>query len=646
MTAGKKVAATGVLLQTALVASILVAPHAEASSTPVPPPSSAFAPAPAAPTSTSTPTSPPTATPAGTPTGTPTGRPRPSASLCDHSYSGLGPYNSLDDIRAGYYTGPPFERYQVAVGGDVDWTLDPYQSLSWRMWLDTLGWAGPLIDSYDRTGNKADLELALAYARDYVDDQPMDAATPDRPVLQQSSRRLQFLSCLYERDPRPWISEAMAGTVDFLSANWAGLYNHGLDQDHSIVVAGCVLGRDDWIEFGRRRLSTILPVSIDDEGATNEQSTAYAKYTYYRWRAAEATMATCGLPPLPELAPRLTTNNAFIAHATKPDGLLAPIGDTYPTDTGHGPTAGLPLSQAWVQNGWAFGRSSWATEDDPSYFSLRFGPARQLHGGTDHGAVTLYAHGSPIITEPGSIGYTDPRRMWFRTAEAKNVLMIGNNGCTASSHAKLLSGTRTPAQDRYVVQTPHCQGVLARRDVTYARATGAMTVDDTTTSRTTAQQRRQLWHLVPGTQVTVRRIERYRTLVQLTMPNGSTAQLATTSVRRGASARAATAFLTARSGLVRAQSAVRAAVRAHASAATKRSRRARAAKALAQVRGAQRAATRLEDRGELRVTVVTGRTTPYQGWVSAGSGNPVPAPVVVVSQSARAANVRTTITPG
>jgi hypothetical protein len=567
------------------------------------------------------------------------------ASLCDHSWSGLVPHNSLDDIRAGYYTGPPFERYKVAVDGDVDWTLDPYQSLSWRMWLDTLGWAGPLIDNYDRTGNEADLELAMAYARDYVNDQPMNASTPDRPVLQQSSRRLQFLSCLYERDPQPWISEAMEGTVDFLSANWAGLYNHGLDQDHSIVMAGCVLGRDDWIEFGRQRLSKILPVSIDNEGATNEQSTAYALYTYRRWLAAEKTMATCGLPPLLGLASRLAKNYAFIAHATKPDGLLAPIGDTYPTDEGHGPTPGMALSHAWLQNGWAFGRSSWATEDNPSHFSLRFGPGRQIHGNADHGSVTLFANGSPIITEPGSIGYTDTRRWWFRAPQAKNVLMVGSNRCTVSSYAKLLSGTRTPARDRYVVQTPHCNGVLARRAVAYTRATGAMTVDDTTTPRTMTQQRQQLWHLVPGTKVTVKRNGPYRTVAQLTMPNGSTAQLVTTSVRRGASARAATKFVTAKSGLVKAERALRAAVRADASAATKKAKKAKVKKAHEQVRNAHRAATLLEDRGALRVTVVTGRTKPYQGWVSAGSGKPVPAPVLVVSQSAKAANFRTTITP-
>lgn len=607
-TAGRNVAATGLLLALAVLA-MLVVPLAEAEAE--------AAPAPAL-----------------------------SASLCDHSYSGLGPHNSLEDIRAGYYTGPPFARYQVALGGDVDWALDPYQSLTWRMWLDTLGWAGPLIDSYDRTGNRADLELAMAYAHDYVDDQPMDASTPDRPVLQQSSRRLQFLSCLYERDPQPWIAEAMGGTVDFLSANWAGLYNHGLDQDNSIVVAGCVLGRHDWIDFGRQRLSTILPVSIDDEGATNEQSTAYAQYTYHRWRAAETTMTRCGLPPLPGLASRLATNYAFIAHATKPDGLLVPIGDTYPTDRGHRPTPGTPLSQAWVQNGWAFGRSSWAVEDDPSYFSLRFGPGRLLHGGADHGSVTLYANGSPVITEPGSIGYTDARRLWFRAPEAKNVLMVGNNSCTRSSQATLLSGTRTPARDRYVVQTPHCQGLLARRDVVYTRFTGAMTVDDTTTPRTGTQERQQLWHLVPGTTVTVTRIEQFRTVVQLTMPNGSTAQLVTTSVRRGASARAATRAVIARSGLAKAQRALSAAVRAGASAAHRRAKRSWVRRALLQVRGADRAATLLEDRGALRVTVVTGRTTPYQGWVSAGSGNPVPAPVVIVSQSAKAANVRTTITPG
>ena len=607
-TTGKNGAVAGTLLAAlAMLASILVAPRAEAA-------------------------------------------PTPSASMCDHSYSGLAPYNSLEDIRAGYYTGPPFQRYQVAVGGDVDWTLDPYQSLTWRMWLDTLGWAGPLIDSYDRTGNRADLALAMAYAHDYVDDQPMDASTPDRPVLQQSSRRLLFLSCLYERDPQPWISEAMEGTVAFLSANWAGTYNHGLDQDNSIVVAGCVLGRDSWIAFARQRLSQTLAVSIDDEGATNEQSAAYAVYTYYRWRAAEATMATCGLPPLPGLATRLARNSGFIAHATKPDGLLSLIGDTYPTDRGLAPTPGMALSYAYVQNGWAFGRSSWATEDNPSYYSLRFGPGRQIHGGPDHGSLSLYANGSPVITEPGSIGYTDPRRAWFATPQAKNVLMVGNNSCTVSSYAKLLSGTRTLAGDHYVVQTPHCSGVLARRDVTYTRASGAIAVDDTTTPGTPVQQRQQLWHLVPGTKVAVKRIDNFRTDVQLTMPNGSTAKLVTTSVRRGASALAATKLAIAQSALVRAQRGLNAARRAHAPATKKAKAKARAKarvkRALAQVAKARRTAALLEDRGVLGVTVVTGRTQPYQGWVSAGSGNPVPAPVIVVSQSAKAANIRTTITPG
>ncbi|WP_030484564.1 heparinase II/III domain-containing protein [Nocardioides aequoreus] len=570
----------------------------------------------------------------------------PPGSLCDHSYSGLVPHNSLDDVRAGYYTGPPFQRVKVAVDGDVDWTLDPYQSLQWRMWLDTLGWAGPLLLSYDRTGNRADLELAMAYARDYVDDQPMDASTPDLPVLQQSSRRLHFLSCLYERDPRPWIAEAMEGTVDFLGVHWAGLYNHGLDQDNAIVVAGCVLDRDDWIELGRRRLSTILPVSIDDEGATNEQSSAYSKYTYHRWLAAQTTMSRCGLPPLPGLAERLAANYAFNAHATRPDGILTPIGDTYPTDRGDVPRPGTPLSGVWVQNGWAFGRSSWSPSDNPSHFSLRFGPGRQIHGHADHGSVTLYANGSPVITEPGSIGYTDTRRFWFRTASAKNVLKIGASTCARSTHARLLSSARTATKDRYVVETPHCGSTVARRAVSYTRGTGALTVNDTTSAQSRATPRQQLWHLVPGTAVTVRRIDAYRSQVRLTMPNGSTAQLVTTSDRRGASARAAAALESAKTRLARAERALRAAVRTKARPVATKARKRAVTKARAEVRAARRKAIVREDRGALQVSVVTGRTVPYQGWVSAGSGNPVPAPVIVVSQSAKAANITTTITPG
>lgn len=522
-----------------------------------------------------------TVLPVTAPTAVQSVQPAPSGPLCDHSWAGLDRYNEVADLRQGVFGAPWHPDHKVAVGSNVNWRLDPFEDLSWRMWLDTVAWVGPLIESYDDNGVQSDLNLALAYMQDYVTDQPMNASTDDDPVLQQTSYRLQTMVCLRERvSSAPWLDEAIAGTVAFLKVHWAGLYNHGLDQDLAILAAGCQARNGQWTDAATARLVRILKVSIDDQGATNEQASNYAKYPYERWLHVQDTIETCGLPPMPTLATKLQLAREHVVHITQPDGKLVPVGDTAPGTVGVIDPAPRALSRVWSKAGWALGRSSWTPQ--ASFYSLRFGPGRTIHGTPDHGSVSYYAHGSPVIVEPGSIGYTHRDVPWFRRApEAHSSLLVGGGRCHIDKTAVPSIWRPRVVKDRYVVRWPTCSSATVTRDLTYTRASGVLTVSDTTNRLSKATQFRQLWHLVPGVGMTAKRTSKYVVVVKLTMPNRSKATLTI-----------------------------------------------RSAKSV-----------------PFTFKVIKGQRNPYQGWVSGGFGKPVPARVIVLEQKARQADLQFTLTP-
>ena len=510
--------------------------------------------------------------------------PNPRGSMCNGEdlWFGLAPYNSPDRVRDGWLRTGVFPDYRVAEGTDVDWKADPYGDLSWRMWLDGLGWTYSLLQRYDEEGDPSDLAFVAGIVRDYVTDQPMNASTKDRDELQQSSHRLQLMVCLRERmDPVPtWLDNAIGGTVAFLEKNWAGLWNHGQNQDMAILTAGCALGRKAWTDLATDRLGRILAVSIDSQGATNEQSSQYAVYSYERWAHTAELYTHCGLPQIPALAKKLPLARELIIHATQPDGKLVMIGDTLPQQAGFTSPTSRALSRAWTKGGYAFGRSAWNTK--ANYFTLRFGPSRLLHGQPDRGSVSYFANGSRVITEPGSIGYTHRDTTWFRRApEAHNSLIVDKGTC-GYSHATAAAVARPRmALDRYVLNWTACNGRKVTREVRYTRSNGLLDVRDSTNTFAKSAQFRQLWHLVPGAGVTAKRTSKHVVVVTLTMPNRSKATLT-----------------------VRSKKGI-----------------------------------------PFRFAVVKGSRNPMQGWVSGGHNKPVAARVLVFEQRGRVADLQTTLVP-
>jgi Heparinase II/III-like protein len=212
-----------------------------------------------------------------------------------------------------------------------------------------------------------------------------------------------------------------------------GAWNHGLKQDLELLRIGCGYpagafgGRAlKWRLVARQQMIAAfapnrLGPAVDAQGATNEQSTGYANFTHRLWTIAERRLAACGLRLPATITARVARMPAFIAQATQPDGNLVQIGDTYAEASGDLPgtpveyatskgMSGSPPAQrvAVYRAGYVFGRSGWGTTrpfGKESFYSLRFGRGRQVHGHNDHMSLTYFARGRNLIVDSGHTGY-------------------------------------------------------------------------------------------------------------------------------------------------------------------------------------------------------------------------------------------------
>jgi hypothetical protein len=199
--------------------------------------------------------------------------------------------------------------------------------------------------------------------------------------------------------------------------------------------------------------------------------------------------------------------------ATQPDGKLAQIGDTYvigPRDRPGTPlqyvatrgASGTPPAQrvAVYQAGYVFGRSGWSPFGDQSFYSLRFGPGRQVHGHDDHMGLTYYARGRNLIVNAGHYGYANTSyRAYLLSPEANSVLVMPGVPFDSSAPTRLL-GDRIGADGQFFEfgdtafgGRPRYRSVYVDTDpdlvLVFDRASGAASYQ-------------QLWHLDPGLTVT------------------------------------------------------------------------------------------------------------------------------------------------
>jgi hypothetical protein len=509
------------------------------------------------------------------------------------------PKGTVAQIMAGRLAIAPFKAVTIDPhqDGGVNWSTDPYHDPTWVLDFQTGTWIEALVKAYLAGGPHAAAyrDRAKALLTGWLSHVPLADQNPET------------LMCSAEAFPgQAWIHDKIPVLLNYYAAHWQGAYNHGLSQDLELLRAGCAYPGSDWrgrplawrLLARQQLIESFQPnrygPAVDAQGATNEQATGYANFTFGLWTTAEADLAACHLPPLPPAdRDRIAKMATFLALATQPDGKLVQIGDTYaigPRDrvgtplqfaATKGASGTPPRQRIGVYNGgYVFGRSGWGTTrtfGKMSFYSLRFGPGTRIHGHADHMGLTYYARGRDLIVDSGHDGYVnDAYRAYLLSPEAASTLVMPGVPFSRSAATRLASSD-IGAEAQFYEFTDTAFGRHVRdRSVYVSQQPDFVVVFDRASGAGTYQQ---LWHLDPS--------------------------LAVTTVRD--------------------------------------------AYAVATAPGTELEIRQVALPGQVipagSTRVVRGQTGPYQGWVSRGQDQRTPAPVVTMTRHGASAAILTVIVP-
>jgi hypothetical protein len=426
------------------------------------------------------------------------------------------------EIMAGRLTISPWPPVTIDPRGDgnVDWSLNPFRQPTWFQTYRSGGWIEALIERYLEGGPGAEAYRARAKALllGWIHDVPIQARDP------------RTLICSSEAFPgQGWIQDQIPPLVNYQVTHWQGAWNHGLKQDLEILGIGCAYPAGafggqavKWRQAAdRQMLASFAPnrlgPAVDAQGATNEQATGYARFTYYLWTQAEQQLAACGYRMPASITSRIALMPMFLAQATQPDGNLVQIGDTYVEPPG--PTPGIALQVTGTRRaagspparrvavytaGYVFGRSAWPPFGAASFYSLRFGRGRQIHGHDDHMSLTYYARGRNLLVNAGHTGYEDTAyRAYLQSPEASNVLVMPGVPFSGDAPTDLIRQVIGSDGQFFEFADTAFGGNPRRRSVYICQHPDLVLVFDRASGAASYQQ---LWHLDPG--LTVTRVSR------------------------------------------------------------------------------------------------------------------------------------------
>lgn len=387
---------------------------------------------------------------------------------------------------------PPYK-----LGNKINWAASPYKNRSWEYVFQSLRWMGTLVVEYENTGEERYLNRATEIAKDWVEHNRYGAkgtkpyVWTDHPV----SLRTQPLLCLSKHVNASWLKDSLAVHAKLLSDPrlYKKGHNHGIDQDIALMGIGCRYGRKEWADLATRRLTGTVKLDVDSQGALMEQAPRYAVYVYGRLQVAMTNMKSCDRKVPTDIARRSEALKDFIAHATMPNGYMAPIGDGS-ADTEPKMETGTPKQQVKVYNaGYVFGRTSW-NEPESAYYSIRFGPGLKFHGHEDHLGVTYFAHGRDILVDGGFHSYEKSAyRYWTLSPEAHNVPTVVGERFRPRTASELVKTSYGDDRQAYRL-TDKAYGVSRTRSVLVNHGDDLMAVLDTASG---GKKVSNLWRFAP-----------------------------------------------------------------------------------------------------------------------------------------------------
>lgn len=353
------------------------------------------------------------------------------------------------------------------------WAASDPKDPTWTLYFHSMAWLVPLALE------RPELAIDLLQERDRVLPDPgygsLKSDTRKSGWTQgQFRNRLETVTCLNEltHDPRlrpiaDRLAEANMDSARYPGPPNAPVNNHGAMSNVALMQAGKSFGIDAWIHAAVERFQRDMPEVFEDCGMMYEQSSGYQLHNVRLYQKAARLLET-----------ELGKPEVALGALVRPDGVLEAIGDGQPrTDT---PPNGQDL---WCA------RTGWAADTiDGMHYTLRFGPRTAFHGHRDHGSITWFTHGIPVLSDRGLYDKTRGARYTFaHDMQSHSVFEpVGHSHLNPDTDGTRLSPTSFRLEDSD-------DGVWRKREVDFSANT--LEVRDWGTG---AKEWIQHWQLAPG----------------------------------------------------------------------------------------------------------------------------------------------------
>ena len=298
-------------------------------------------------------------------------------------------------------------------------------------------------------------------------------------------RREQSLNCLFAATHDERLLPALAATVKankdpkrYYGPPLRPIHNHGTMANATLRVTARLVRSSSLDTFAISRIRDSMKTLFSPTGFTYEQSSMYHLVHLSTWALLRQNLG----PALTKKA-YATLDDILDKARTARDFLTSPTGTYLALGDGQNQSLIAPARRSKYMyldrdSGLASARWSW-TDPDTTWYTVRFGPKRSLHGHYDHGSVTWQTLGTPVLVDPGSFTYdaTNPLWAWQRSPRAHNTTTT-TEGSLAYRTSPLTQMSRAGQVDSIRI-TNNTFTTRVNRVLTVDNLNHRLTVDDT-----------------------------------------------------------------------------------------------------------------------------------------------------------------------
>ncbi len=315
-------------------------------------------------------------------------------------------------------------------------------------------------------------------------------------------RRLGAENCLYSVTKDARLLSVMQEDVNvqygprFYGPPRYAVHNHGVMADLAVVRAADLLARKDWRTKSINRLVADAPGAWTTGHVTIEQSSSYHRFNVALWGEVVTMLQAHGVAAATRkrVSDAQGYANRVSPWLTDPDGKLAVVGDSV-ADTGSARPTWTLSGFRDNQGGYGIGRWSWK---DPltSYYLIRYGPRRWMHGQEDRAGISWSTFGRRVLVEPGKGIYDTAgnNRAWVRGPASHNVATVDGRKFDTSATVSCTSSDTSRTSWHAWSTVDSLYGIKHTRSYAVYRSPRTVRVKD---SYATKSAFHQFWHLDP-----------------------------------------------------------------------------------------------------------------------------------------------------